>query len=190
MQDGVYDAFAEKLAAKVQEMKVGPGDEPGVIQGPLINKAAIEKVEAHVKDALAKGAKILTGGKAHALGGTFYRADRDRRRHHGHAVRAGGDFRPGRAAVPLQDRGGSCRKSPTTRPSALPPISTRATSAASGVSAERLEFGIIGINEGIISTELAPFGGVKESGLGREGSHHGIEEFVEIKYMFLGGLES
>jgi succinate-semialdehyde dehydrogenase / glutarate-semialdehyde dehydrogenase len=189
VQDGVYDAFAEKLTAKVKEMKVGPGDEPGVVQGPLINQAAIEKVEAHVKDAVAKGAKIVTGGKAHALGGTFYEptvitgattdmlfaqeetfgpvAPLFRFKTDEEAVQIANDTPFGLAAYfHARDIGRIWR------------------------AAEKLDFGIIGINEGIISTELAPFGGVKESGLGREGSHHGIEEFVEIKYMFLGGLES
>jgi succinate-semialdehyde dehydrogenase/glutarate-semialdehyde dehydrogenase len=189
VQDGVYDAFSEKLAAKVKAMKVGPGDEAGVVQGPLINKAAIEKVEAHVKDAVSKGAQVITGGKAHALGGTFYEptvitgattemlfaqeetfgpvAPLFRFKTDEEAVRIANDTPYGLAAYfHARDIGRIWRV------------------------AEKLEYGIIGINEGIISTEVAPFGGVKESGLGREGSHHGIEEFVEIKYMLMGGLDS
>ncbi len=189
VQDGVYDAFAEKLAAKVKEMKVGPGDEPDVVQGPLINEAAIEKVEAHVKDAVSKGAKVLTGGKPHALGKTFYEptvitgattemmfareetfgpvAPLFRFKTDEEAIAIANDTPYGLAAYfHARDIGRVWRV------------------------AEKLEYGIIGINEGIISTEVAPFGGVKESGLGREGSHHGIEEFVEIKYMLMGGLDS
>jgi len=189
VQEGVYDAFAEKLAAKVREMKVGPGDEPGVTQGPLINEAALRKVEEHVRDAVAKGGNIVIGGKPHALGGTFYE--------------------PTVITGATQDM--LCAKEETFGPVA--PLfrfktDDEAIDIANGTPfglasyfysrdlarvwrvAERLEFGIIGINEGIISTELAPFGGVKESGLGREGSHHGIEEFLEMKYIFMGGLDS
>jgi succinate-semialdehyde dehydrogenase/glutarate-semialdehyde dehydrogenase len=189
VQDGVYDAFAEKLAAKVGQMKVGPGDEPGVVQGPLINKAAIEKVEAHMADALAKGAKVLTGGKPHALGGTFYEP----------TVLTGATadmlftreetFGPVAPLFRFQTEEEAIRLANDT------PFGLAAYFHARDIGrvwrvAEQLEFGIIGINEGIISTEVAPFGGVKQSGLGREGSHHGIEEFVEIKYMLMGGLDS
>ena len=189
VQDGVYDAFAEKLAAKVGQMKVGPGDEPGVVQGPLINKAAIEKVEAHMADALAKGAKVLTGGKPHALGGTFYEP----------TVLTGATadmlftreetFGPVAPLFRFQTEDEAIRLANDT------PFGLAAYFHARDIGrvwrvAEKLEFGIIGINEGIISTEVAPFGGVKQSGLGREGSHHGIEEFVEIKYMLMGGLDS
>jgi succinate-semialdehyde dehydrogenase/glutarate-semialdehyde dehydrogenase len=189
VQDGVYDAFAEKLVAKVKEMKVGPGDEPGVVQGPLINKAAIEKVEAHVKDALGKGARVLTGGKAHALGGTFYEP----------TVIAGATtdmlFAKEETFGPVAPLFRFKTDEEAVKIANDTPFGLAAYFHARDIgriwrAAEKLEFGIIGINEGIISTELAPFGGVKESGLGREGSHHGIEEFVEIKYMFLGGLES
>jgi succinate-semialdehyde dehydrogenase / glutarate-semialdehyde dehydrogenase len=189
VQDGVYDAFAEKLAAKVREMKVGPGDEEGVVQGPLINKAAIEKVEAHVADALAKGAKVLTGGKAHALGGTFYEP----------TVITGATtdmlFAQEETFGPVAPLFRFTSDEEAVEIANATPFGLAAYFHARDIgriwrAAEKLDFGIIGINEGIISTELAPFGGVKESGLGREGSHHGIEEFVEIKYMFLGGLDS
>jgi succinate-semialdehyde dehydrogenase/glutarate-semialdehyde dehydrogenase len=170
-------------------MKVGPGDEPGVVQGPLINKAAIEKVEAHMADALAKGAKVLTGGKPHALGGTFYEP----------TVLTGATadmlftreetFGPVAPLFRFQTEEEAIRLANDT------PFGLAAYFHARDIGrvwrvAEQLEFGIIGINEGIISTEVAPFGGVKQSGLGREGSHHGIEEFVEIKYMLMGGLDS
>jgi succinate-semialdehyde dehydrogenase/glutarate-semialdehyde dehydrogenase len=189
VQDGVYEAFAESLAAKVSQMKVGPGDEPDVVQGPLINKAAIEKVEAHVADALAKGARVLTGGKPHALGGTFYEptvligATTDM------ALTREETFGPVAALFRFHTEEEAIKLANDT------PFGLAAYFHARDIGrvwrvAEQLEYGIIGINEGIISTEVAPFGGVKQSGLGREGSHHGIEEFVEIKYMLMGGLDS
>ncbi len=189
VQDGVYDAFAEKLAAKVKAMKVGPGDEAGVVQGPLINKAAIEKVESHVSDAVAKGAKVITGGKVHALGGTFYEP----------TVITGATtemlFAQEETFGPVAPLFRFKTDEEAVRIANDTPFGLAAYFHARDIGriwrvAERLEYGIIGINEGIISTEVAPFGGVKESGLGREGSHHGIEEFVEIKYMLMGGLDS
>ncbi len=189
VQDGIYDAFAEKLVAKVREMKVGPGDQPGVVQGPLINKAALEKVEQHVKDAVAKGATVLTGGKPHELGGTFYEP----------TVISGATmdmlFAQEETFGPV---------APLYRFSTEEEAVTIANGTPYGLAAyfhtrdigrvwrigEKLEFGVVGVNEGIISTELAPFGGFKQSGLGREGSEHGVEEFLEMKYMFMGGLGS
>jgi succinate-semialdehyde dehydrogenase/glutarate-semialdehyde dehydrogenase len=189
VQDGIYDAFAEKLAAKVKELKVGPGEEAGVTQGPLINDAAIRKVEAHVADAVAKGAKILVGGKKHALGGTFFEP----------TVITGATLD---MAFAQEETFGPI--APLFRFKTDEEAIEIANGTPFGLAsyfyardlgrvwriAEKLEFGIIGINEGIISTELAPFGGVKESGLGREGSHHGIEDFLEMKYLFMGGLDS
>ena len=189
VQDGIYDAFAEKFTAAVKKMKVGPGDEAGVVQGPLINKAAIEKVDAHVQDAVAKGAKVVTGGKIHALGGTFYEptvitgATLDMR------FAQEETFGP---VAPLF-RFSTDEEAIEIANSTLFGLAAYFHSRDVGRiwrTAERLDVGIVGVNEGIIATELAPFGGVKESGLGREGSHHGIEEFVEMKYMFLGGLDS
>jgi succinate-semialdehyde dehydrogenase/glutarate-semialdehyde dehydrogenase len=189
VQDGVYDAFAERLAAKVGQMKVGPGDEPGVVQGPLINKAGIEKVEAHVKDAVAKGAKVLTGGKPHALGGTFYEPTVLTGATTEMALTREETFGPVAPLFRFHSEEEAIKLANDT------PFGLAAYFHARDIGrvwrvAEKLEYGIIGINEGIISTEVAPFGGVKESGLGREGSHHGIEEFVEIKYMLMGGLDS
>jgi len=189
VQDSIYDAFAESLAAKVSQMKVGPGDEPGVVQGPLINKAAIEKVEAHVADALAKGAKVLTGGKPHALGGTFYEPTVLIGATTHMALTREETFGPVAALFRFHTEEEAIKLANDT------PFGLAAYFHARDIGrvwrvAEKLEYGIIGINEGIISTEVAPFGGVKQSGLGREGSHHGIEEFVEIKYMLMGGLDS
>jgi succinate-semialdehyde dehydrogenase/glutarate-semialdehyde dehydrogenase len=187
VQDGIYDAFAEKLAAKVSKMKVGPGTEDGVVQGPLINDAAIAKVEAHVNDALSKGAMALTGGKRHALGRTFFEP----------TVLV--DANPGMRLATEETFG---PVAPLFRFKTEEQAIAFANSTPYGLAAyfysrdvgrvwrvtEKLEFGIVGVNEGIVATEVAPFGGVKESGLGREGSRHGLEEFLEMKYMYLGGL--
>ena len=187
MQDGVYEAFAEKLTAAVAAMKVGEGTEEGVVQGPLINEAALEKVETHVDDALKGGAKVLTGGKRHERGGTFYEptvlAD----------VTTDMLFNKEETFGPM---------APLQRFKTEEEAIAIANDSEYGLSAyffardvgriwrvgEALEAGIVGINEGVISTPIAPFGGMKESGIGREGSHHGIEEFLEMKYMLMGGL--
>jgi succinate-semialdehyde dehydrogenase/glutarate-semialdehyde dehydrogenase len=187
VQDGVYDAFADKLTAAVRELKVGAGTEAGVTVGPLINADAMKKVEQHVADAVAHGAKIVTGGKPSPLGGNFYeptvltgvtpqmRVAREetfgpvaplfRFKTEAEAVRMANDTPFGLAAYFYTRDLGRCWR-----------------------VAEALEYGIVGVNEGITSTEIAPFGGVKESGIGREGSHHGIEEFLETKYTLMGGL--
>jgi len=187
VQEGVYDAFAEKLAAAVKKLKVGPGLETGVTVGPLINTAAVEKVEAHIADAVSKGAKVRMGGKRDARGGNFFEptiltgVTRDmlvaREETFGpvaplfkfateeEAIAMANDTPFGLAAYFFSRDMGRCWR-----------------------VAEALEYGIVGVNEGLTSTEVAPFGGVKESGIGREGSHHGIEEFVEMKYTLMGGL--
>jgi succinate-semialdehyde dehydrogenase/glutarate-semialdehyde dehydrogenase len=187
VQDGVYDAFAEKLTAAVKALKVGPGVDAGVTVGPLINKAALEKVEEHVADAVKHGAKVVIGGKPSPLGGNFYeptvltgvtpkmKVSREETfgpvaplfRFHTEeeAVHMANDTPFGLAAYFFSRDMGRCWR-----------------------VAEALEYGIIGVNEGLTSTEIAPFGGWKESGIGREGSHHGIEEFLEMKYTLMGGL--
>ncbi len=185
VQDKVYDEFLTKYVAKVKALKVGNGLEEGVTQGPLINMAAVEKVEEHIKDALEKGGKLLAGGKRHALGGTF--------------------FEPTIIADASADM--LCASEETFGPMA--PIFRfkteeeaieRANNTDFGLAAyfyardvgriwrvsEALESSIIGVNTGIISTEVAPFGGVKQSGIGREGSKYGLEDFLEIKYVCLG----
>ncbi|MBB3330352.1 succinate-semialdehyde dehydrogenase/glutarate-semialdehyde dehydrogenase [Halomonas campaniensis] len=187
VQAGVHDAFVEKLAARVAELKVGSGLEEGVVQGPLINPAAIEKVEAHIADALAKGGRLVTGGKPHALGGTFFEptviADVTE------------EMRVAREETfgPL---------APVFRFETDEQAIAMANATEFGLAAyfyardyrriwhvmEGLEYGMVAVNEGILSTELAPFGGVKESGLGREGSRHGLDEYTELKYVCVGGL--
>ena len=185
VQDGVYDAFTDKLAEAVKKLKVGDGAEAGVTTGPLINKAAIAKVQEHIGDAVKKGAKIVVGGKA--LGGNFFEPTLIR------------DVTP-EMAVAREETFGPV--APLFRFTTEEEAIAMANATEFGLAcyfyardigrvwrvAESLEYGMVGINEGIISTAEAPFGGVKESGLGREGSHHGVEEYLEMKYMLMGGL--
>jgi succinate-semialdehyde dehydrogenase/glutarate-semialdehyde dehydrogenase len=187
VQAGVYDAFAERLAAAVARLKVGAGTEEGVTQGPLINADAVRKVEEHVADAVAKGAKVVTGGRRHARGGTFYEPTILTGATTAMQLAQEETFGPVAALFEFASEEDAIRLANDT------PFGLAAYFYARDIGrvwrvAEALESGIVGINEGLISTELAPFGGVKESGLGREGSHHGIEEFLEIKYMLMGGL--
>ncbi len=187
VQDGVYDAFAGKLADRVSKMKVGPGAEEGVAQGPLINQAGLAKVEAHVADALAKGASAIIGGKRHALGRTFFEptvlidVNADMR------LAAEETFGPVAPLFRFRHEDEAIHFANATPYGLAAYFYSRDIARVFRVT-EKLEFGIVGVNDGIISTEVAPFGGVKESGLGREGSRHGVEEFLEMKYMFLGGL--
>ncbi|CAA7613907.1 succinate-semialdehyde dehydrogenase [Magnetospirillum sp. UT-4] len=187
VQAEVYESFAAKLAEAVVKLVVGPGLGGDTQQGPLINEQGVEKVERHIADAVAKGAKVMLGGKRHALGGTFFEptiltgitadmlcareetfgpvAPLFRFDTEDEAVRLANDTEFGLAAYFYSRDVGRCWR-----------------------VAEALEYGIVGVNEGIISTEVAPFGGMKESGIGREGSRHGIEEFLEVKYVCMGGL--
>ena len=187
VQDSVYEAFAEKLADRVSKMKVGPGSDEGVVQGPLINEAGLAKVEAHVADALSKGAKAVVGGKRHALGRTFFEptvlidAKADMR------LATEETFGPVAPLFRFKHEDEAIRFANATPYGLAAYFYSRDVARVFRVT-EKLEFGIVGVNDGIISTEVAPFGGVKESGLGREGSRHGVEEFLEMKYMFLGGL--
>ena len=156
VQDGVYDTFAEKLAAEVKKMKVGAGTEAGVTTGPLINKAAVEKVEEHVADALKQGAKVVIGGKRHELRRQLLRADHPRQRHAGDDGRARGDVRPGGAAVQVQDRGRGRSRMANDTPFGLAAYFYARDIGRVWRVAEALECGIVGINEGIISNEVAP----------------------------------
>jgi len=189
VQESVHDAFAAKLAAAVATMTVGDGSNEGVSQGPLINQAALDKVEALVGDAVQRGARVILGGKPHALGGTFYEptvlADATP------VMRLFSEevFGPVAPIYRFSTEAEAIRLANDT------PFGLAAYLYARDVGrvwrvAEGLDYGIIGINEGIISTEVAPFGGLKESGLGREGSKYGLEDFLELKYLCLGGLDS
>ena len=189
VQDGIFDRFVDRLAGEVAKLKVGRGTEPGVTQGPLINEAAIAKVDDHVKDAVAHGARVVTGGKRHALGGTFYEptvlADVTPKMR----LAQEETFGPVAPIFRFHDDAEAVRLANDT-PFGLASYFYTRDHARVWRVAEALDYGIVGVNEGIISSELAPFGGVKESGLGREGSHYGIEEFIELKYVFMGGLDA
>ena len=188
VQAGVYDAFAQKLVAAVKKLKVGNGFEAGVLQGPLIDQAAVEKVEEHIQDAVSQGARVLLGGKRHSLGQTFFEP----------TVLA--DVTP-KMKVAREETFGPV--APLFRFQTDEQAIQMANDTEFGLAsyfysrdigriwraAEGLECGMVGINTGLISNEVAPFGGVKQSGLGREGSHYGIAEFLEIKYLCLGGLD-
>src|SRR4051812_46021527 len=187
VQDGVYDAFAAKLKAAVEALKVGDGMEPGVTQGPLINKEAVEKVEEHIADATKRGATVVTGGKRHARGGNFFEPTILANVPHEAMIFTEETFGPVAPLFRFKTEEEVIALANDT------PFGLAAYFYARDVGrifrvAEALESGMIGINEGLISTEVAPFGGVKESGLGREGSHYGIEEYLEVKYLAIGGI--
>ena len=187
VQDGVFDAFAAKLTEKVSALKVGDGTADGTTQGPLIDMAAIEKTESHIADAIKKGAKLLQGGKRHALGSTFFEP----------TVLAGVTAD---ALIFKEETFGPV--APLFRFKTDDEVIELANRTEFGLAsyfysrdigriwkvAEALEYGMVGVNTGMISNEVAPFGGVKQSGLGREGSHHGIDEYLEIKYIAMAGL--
>ena len=187
VQDGIYDAFAERLGQRVSALRVGSGLEPGVVQGPLISEAAVAKVERHIADALAQGAGLVCGGQRHALGGTFFEPTVLRDVQPSMLVAREETFGPVAPLFRFSSEAEAVQMANDTPYGLAAYFYSRDIGRAWRV-AEALEYGMVGINEGIISTEVAPFGGVKESGLGREGSHYGIEEFLELKYICMGGL--
>ncbi len=187
VQDGVYEAFAEKLVAAVAKLKIGNGLEEGVVLGPMIDAAAVEKVEAHIADATEKGARVLLGGNRHALGGSFFET----------TVLSGVT---GEMAVAHEETFGPL--APLFRFSDESDVIRQANNTDFGLAsyfyasdmarvfrvAEALEYGMVGVNTGLISTPEAPFGGIKQSGLGREGSRYGLDDFTELKYVCIGGI--
>lgn len=187
VQAGVFDAFAEKFAAAVGQLKVGSGLENGTTIGPLIDKGAVEKVEEHVEDAVSKGAKVVVGGHRHARGGLFYEP----------TILSGCD-----ATMKISREETFGPVAPLFRFDTEEEVIRLANDSDVGLAgyfyardlgrvfrvAEALEVGLLGVNDGVIATEVAPFGGVKESGLGREGSKYGIDEYLEVKYVSLGGI--
>ena len=184
VQAGVYEAFAEKLAVAVKKLNIGDGLTAGVTTGPLINADAVVKVEEHIADVLAGGGKVVTGGKRHALGGTFFEP----------TVVTG--VTPDMKVANEETFG---PLAPLFKFDTEEEVIARANDTIFGLASyfyardigritrvqEGLEYGMVGVNTGLISTEVAPFGGVKQSGLGREGSHHGIEDYMEMKYICL-----
>ena len=187
VQAGVYDAFAEKLRAKVDELPTGNGFDQGIVFGPLIDQAAVDKVAEHVSDAMSKGATVTLGGKEHDLGGTFFEptiltgvtADM--------AVATEETFGPVAPLFKFETESEVVKAANDTEFGLASYFYSRDLARVWRVS-EALEYGMVGINTGLISTAEAPFGGVKSSGLGREGSAHGLDDFLELKYLCMGGL--
>jgi len=188
VHDAVYDAFASKLAERVRALKVGRGTEAGVMQGPLIDAKAVEKVEEHVADALAKGAKVGTGGKRHALGSTYYEPTVLTDVTPDMKIFAEETFGPVAPLIRFATDDEVVELANRTEYGLASYFYARDLGRVWRV-AERLEYGMVGVNTGLITTEVAPFGGLKESGLGREGSKYGIDEYVEVKYIAFGGLD-
>ena len=188
VQDGVYDQFAAKLGEKVAAMKVGNGLESGVVQGPLIEKKAVEKVEEHIADALAKGAKVVTGGKRHEKGGQFFQPTVLANVTPAMKITHEETFGPVAPLYRFKAEDELIRLANDTEYGLAAYFYSRDIGRVWRV-AEGIEAGIVGINVGIISTEVAPFGGMKESGIGRAGSTYGSEAFLEVKYLCMGGID-
>ena len=182
VQEGVYDEFAEKLAEAVNKMKVGDGFENDVTVGPLISNAAVDKVEDHILDALGKGATLLSGGKKHSLGGKFFEptvlTDVNKKM----KITQEETFGPVAPLFKFSNEEDVIEQANDTIFGLASYFYARDLSRVWRVS-EALEYGMVGINTGLISTEVAPFGGIKQSGLGREGSHYGMDDFMELKYL-------
>ena len=187
IHDAVYDRFVSQLAEEVKKLKVGNGVEEGVVVGPLIEASAVDKVEEHVKDAKAKGGRIVTGGERHALGGNFWQPTVIADAHEAMKLAKEETFGPVAACFRFSDEQEVIRRANDTEFGLAAYFYTQNLQRVFRVSAA-LESGMIGINECAVSTELAPFGGVKESGLGREGSVLGLEEYLEVKTLHIGGL--
>jgi succinate-semialdehyde dehydrogenase/glutarate-semialdehyde dehydrogenase len=187
VQAGIYDRFAEKLAEAVRALKVAPGTEQGATQGPLINAAALAKVKEHVADATAKGGRLATGGKPAVLGGLFYEPTVILDAAPQMKIATEETFGPVAALFKFKDEAEAIALANATETGLSAYFFTTDLNRAWRV-AESIEAGMVGINEGVISTEIAPFGGVKQSGLGREGSRYGMDEYTEMKYVMFGGL--
>jgi succinate-semialdehyde dehydrogenase/glutarate-semialdehyde dehydrogenase len=185
VHESIHDAFLEKLVAEVNKLKVAPAFEQGAEQGPLINEKSVEKIEEHIADAVSKGAKIVAGGKRHALGHTFFEPTVLSGVTQDMLVAKDETFAPLAPVFKFSTDAEAIQMANDTEFGLASYIYTESLSRAWKVG-EALEYGMVGINEGLISTEVAPFGGIKESGSGREGSKYGIEDYMEIKYMCMG----
>lgn len=185
VQDSIYDAFKERLIVAVQKLKVAPAKEEGAQQGPLINQQAVAKIQEHIDDAVAKGARVLSGGKTHALGGNFYEPTVLGDVTAEMLVAKDETFGPLAPLFRFTSEADAIRMANDTEFGLASYVYTQNIGRAWRV-AEALEYGMVGVNEGLISTEVAPFGGIKESGSGREGSKYGIQDYTELKYMCLG----
>jgi succinate-semialdehyde dehydrogenase/glutarate-semialdehyde dehydrogenase len=186
-QDSIYEAFVAKLAKEVGKLQIGNGLDAGVTQGPLINERALAKVERHVADALQNGGRLLAGGRRHVRGGTFFEPTLIADAAPGMLVAREETFGPVASVFRFRDENEVIALANATQYGLAAYFFARDIGRVFRV-AEALEYGMVGINSGIMATELAPFGGVKESGIGREGSRHGAEEFVELKYLLLAGM--
>src|SRR5947207_2336025 len=188
VQDGVYEAFTKRLAKTAGAMKVANGFEPGAVIGPLIDMKAVDKVEAHIADALKKGAKVVIGGKRSVLGGSFFEPTVLTDVTTDMMITREETFGPVAPLYRFKSEDEAIRMANDTEFGLAAYFYSRDIGRIWRV-AEALEYGIVGINEGIISTEIAPFGGMKESGIGREGSKYGIEDYLEVKYLCMGGID-
>lgn len=188
VQDRVYDAFADKLVAAVSRLKIGNGGEPGVTQGPLIDEAAVAKVEELLADALAKGARLLCGGRRHALGRSFFEPTVVADVTPGMRLAREEIFGPVAPLFRFEDEAHALQLANDTEFGLASYFYARDVGRIFRI-AEGLEYGMVGVNTGLISTEIAPFGGVKSSGLGREGSRHGLDDYLEMKYVCLAGIQ-
>ena len=187
VHERVYAAFSEKLTHAVEKLKVGHGNEPDTTQGPLINEAAVKKVESHIADAIAKGASVLAGGKRHALGHGFFEPTVLAGVNQNMLIAAEETFGPVAPLFKFSSDEEVVQLANATEFGLAAYFYSRDIGRIWRV-AEALEYGMVGINTGLISNEVVPFGGVKQSGFGREGSHYGIEEYVVVKYLCMGGL--
>ncbi len=187
VQAGVFDLFSRKLAEAVSRLKVGPGTEPGVVIGPLIDEAAVAKVEQHVADATAKGATVTIGGRRHPLGGQFFEPTVLANCNSSMLIAHEETFGPVAPLFRFETEDEVIRLANASDVGLAGYFYARDLGRVFRV-AEALEVGLVGVNDGVIATEVAPFGGVKESGIGREGSRYGIDEYLEIKYVSLGGI--
>jgi succinate-semialdehyde dehydrogenase/glutarate-semialdehyde dehydrogenase len=189
VQDDIYAEFTAKLADKVRRFKVGNGLDPDVVQGPLIDTDALAKVEEHVADAIAKGAEVVTGGRRHLLGGTFFEPTVLAHVTEDMKVAREETFGPVAPLFSFHTEQEAIRMANNTEYGLAAYFYTR-DAARIWRLLEALEYGMVGVNTGLISNEVAPFGGIKQSGLGREGSRYGIDEYLELKYVCLGGIET
>ncbi|KAI8007761.1 hypothetical protein LOK49_LG07G03700 [Camellia lanceoleosa] len=189
VQEGIYDKFADAFSNIVQKMQVGDGFHEGVSQGPLINEAAVQKVESFLQDAKSKGAKILLGGKRHSLGMTFYEPTIITDVKSEMLISREEVFGPVAPLLRFKTEEEAINIANDTNAGLAAYVFT-SNMQRSWRIAEALEYGIVGVNEGLVSTEVAPFGGFKQSGLGREGSKYGMDEYLEIKYVCLGNMNS
>jgi succinate-semialdehyde dehydrogenase/glutarate-semialdehyde dehydrogenase len=189
VQDSIYAAFSEKFTAAVQSLKVGDGFQEGIQQGPLIDMPAVEKTESHIADALAKGARLLSGGRRHSLGGTFFEPTVLGEVTAAMRIASEETFGPVAPLFRFKTERQAIDMANDTEFGLAAYFFSRDMGRIWRV-AEGLEYGMVGINTGILSTAVAPFGGIKQSGIGREGSKYGMDEYLEIKYLCLSGIDA